>query len=85
MAVLTPFVLCLTLAALTAGRPNNVHTQVEASQSGWTRGGASQVSQVSGAASAQSQRDQKGWLSSRNDRNLANAAVELQGQYGAGR
>ena len=79
MSVLTPLVLCLALAALVAGRPNDVRTQVTATQAGFTRGQASQVSQAQGSAAANAIRVIAGPGHNQVDRRGANAAVNLQG------
>ncbi|XP_043234432.1 uncharacterized protein LOC122387879 [Amphibalanus amphitrite] len=71
--------LVTALVGLTSGRPNNVRTSVVASQTDWTRGGSSQVSQAQGQAAANSIGVQTAPGFNQRDDRAANAAIALQG------
>ena len=77
---LVPWLAVVALAGLAAGRPNNVRTSVVASQTGWTRGGGSQVSQAQGQAAANSIGVRTAPGFNQRDERAATAAVALQGK-----
>ena len=76
---LVPWLAMVTLAGLAAGRPSDVRTNVVASQTGFTTGNTSQVSQVQGQSAANSIGAQTAPGFNRRDDRAANAAVALQG------